>query len=413
MTENICDRIIAQSKSVFVCTIDEICKRMQGVVACGSKVLFLTDVGLAKAERVERALFKSYRVETVSVHEYTRAFARSVALPEDARAVVCAGDGKAAAVAKYVATRFNRPLVFVALTPDISTVQLPSSMLEEENYSEVYKTEPPVLTLLDGHMEESETRVAAGFGEVCSRLVAIFDYELSGLTGGEKTDHSVCSDALAVIKSLLFFTDKQGADTLTVARHAIALSVAAARCGNSRLFSGGDTQVAHALALLKRKSGKPAKSWGENLMTAAVPVMRAYTVFLAEVSVLPVAVPDNNVRLDLMSTALGIGPLKGAGKLSGLGTLTESLKRLHIIKEYRAELMEKCRVYEKTLGFAGKLFKRIYADKGYSFEGYLSRRELMTALYLAPEMREKITALTLMKQFGYLENLMSIPRSNN
>ncbi|MDE7373414.1 MAG: iron-containing alcohol dehydrogenase, partial [Clostridia bacterium] len=200
MTENICDRIIGESKSVFVCPIDEICKHMQNFVAFGSKVLFLTDFGLTKAERTERALFKSYRVETVSVPEYTRAFARSVALPEDARAVVCAGDGKAAAVAKYVATRYNRPFVFVALTPDISTVQLPSSMLEEENYSEVYKTEPPVLTLLDSNMEDSETRTAAGFGEVCSRLVAIFDYELSGLMGGEKTNRSVCVDALEVIK---------------------------------------------------------------------------------------------------------------------------------------------------------------------------------------------------------------------
>lgn len=407
MTEDICDRIINESKNVFVGPLDGICGRMEKEAPFGSRVLLVADFAHAKAERVRSALFKRYRVVSDDRPiEYTRAFARSMEMPEDVKAVIGAGDGRIAALSKYIAARYSRPLVFIATEPDIATALLPSAMLEEDGFIEVYKTEPPILTFVDSEPDVDERHVAAGFGEVCSRLVALFDYELSGLLSGEKADRTVCADIIRVVKSLIEKMDKRGADALTVARHAIAVSVIAARCGNSRLFSGGDTQVAHALALLKRKDSVKTKLSGENLMAVAVPVMSTYRAFLSGVSVLPVAVPDNNVRLDFMTARLGISPVKGIGKLGALGTLSESLKRLHIIKEYRSELSNKCRAYENALCYAGKLFKRIYSDKGYSYTEYMSRRELSSALYLAPEMREKFTALTLIKQFGYLENLM-------
>ena len=77
------------------------------------------------------------------------------------------------------------------------------------------------------------------------------------------------------------------------------------------------------------------------------------------------------------------------------------------MREYRSELTRKAVIYEKTLSFALKLFKRLYNDKGYSYNNYLGAEDLKVCIALAPEMREKFTCFTLMKQLGLLEGFIS------
>lgn len=107
-----------------------------------------------------------------------------------------------------------------------------------------------------------------------------------------------------------------------------------------------------------------------------------------------------------MVRALGMSPFRAADKLTAGMPPAELNRYIHILREYRDELMFKAEIYEKTLSFALKRFKRLYKDKGYSYNNYLDADSLKLCFALAPEMREKFTFFTLLKQTGMLEGFL-------
>lgn len=147
------------------------------IVPEGAKVLFIADKRFRQVNTVYDVLTRKFRADKVEVKETSRKFALSVTAGEEVKAVVCAGGGSAADLAKYVAARYNLPLVCVALSQATAGYAVPSAMLEGEcGYIEVYKVAQPRFLIADTSLfENSDMLNAAGFGEVCSRLTAVFD----------------------------------------------------------------------------------------------------------------------------------------------------------------------------------------------------------------------------------------------
>lgn len=379
------------------------------IVPEGAKVLFICDKRFRQVNTVYDVLTRKFRADKVEVKETSRKFALSVTAGEDVKAVVCAGGGSAADLAKYVAARYNLPLVCVALSQATAGYAVPSAMLEGEcGYIEVYKVAQPRFLIADTSLfENSDTLNAAGFGEVCSRLTAVFDWELSHVLKGEEYFGKKTAKAVKIIGDLLTAAQNGEADAAKIGNAAVKLSVTMAECGNSRLMCGGDAQLMHALNLLYKKCGKKVKLQGENEMMFSCIAMRIYLMLLARPLCQTVSVPDNNARLDLMSVKLGVNPLRALNKITDCVAYSDLSRMLHILREYRPELTRKAVIYEKTLSFALKLFKRLYNDKGYSYNNYLGAEDLKVCIALAPEMREKFTCFTLMKQLGLLEGFIS------
>lgn len=61
---------------------------------------------------------------------------------------------------------------------------------------------------------------------------------------------------------------------------------------------------------------------------------------------------------------------------------------------------------EARLTAAMKGFRRLYADAGYWMKGYLAGDDYAVALALAPEMRDKYTLLTQMRDLGELDRYL-------
>ena len=68
--------------------------------------------------------------------------------------------------------------------------------------------------------------------------------------------------------------------------------------------------------------------------------------------------------------------------------------------------MFKGEIYDITLSFGLMRFNRLFKDKGYSYNNYLDADSLKLCFALAPEMREKFTFFTLLKQTGMLEGFL-------
>ena len=397
------DRLIA-GKGVLAGLND----RLSALVPERGKVLCVLDGRFAAAETVYGIVTRKFRAERSPEGLCaSRKYAHGIRAGEDVKAVVCAGGGGAADVAKYVAARYGLPAVVVALSQATAGYMSPSSMLEADGgFTEVYKTGSPAFTIMDTALLKDDDELnAAGFGEICSRLASLFDWELSHILRGEEYSAEAASDAVKLIKYALSEAERGGLSAEKIGRCAVLMSAVTEHCKSSRMMCGGEAQMAHAFKLLKRKEGENVRLQGENEMVFSVVTMRAYVAALSLIGV-PVAAPDNNVRLERMVRSLGINPFRAAGKLTAGMPPAELNRYIHILREYRAELMLKAGIYEKTLSFALKHFKRLYKDKGYSYNNYLDADSLKLCFALAPEMREKFTFFTLLKQTGMLESFL-------
>jgi hypothetical protein len=58
--------------------------------------------------------------------------------------------------------------------------------------------------------------------------------------------------------------------------------------------------------------------------------------------------------------------------------------------------------YEKALNFALTRIKRLYKDRGYSYNNYMTKNDLHECVRLAPETCGKTTLFTVMKGFGLI-----------
>ena len=142
-------------------------------------------------------------------------------------------------------------------------------------------------------------------------------------------------------------------------------------------------------------------------MLLALPLIRSYAAFFALLPALPVAVPDENLRAELLAKKLGISPfatVRGNAARNDFGDLG---RKIYVLSEYRRDLAVRCVGIEKTLVFAAKRMKRLYKDKGYSYNNYVTANDLRICFALAPDVRGAGATLKIMRQAGYLEKLAS------
>lgn len=377
------------------------------LVPAGSKALFIAGEG--KSEQIVREVVaRKYRISAAIVSDEDRAgglksFAASIKADEDVKLVVAAGDGRIADAGKFAAARYRLPLCVVALSQaDINYHTFVSVLVGADGTSK-YRAVKPSLAVFDYSLyPESDVLTAAGFGAACARLTAAFDLYVYRLLGGDGDENSAFCDT-AKIAAKLLSSDKITA--AEVGESAAKLSAAAGR--DPSILSGGTSGAAEILEALKRKGGEKPKFRGENEMLLALPLIRSYAAFFALLPALPVAVPDENLRAELLAKKLGVSPfatVRGNAAKNDFGDLG---RKIYVLSEYRRDLAVRCVGIEKTLVFAAKRMKRLYKDKGYSYNNYVTANDLRICFALAPDVRGAGVTLKIMRQAGYLEKLAS------
>ena len=99
---------------------------------------------------------------------------------------------------------------------------------------------------------------------------------------------------------------------------------------------------------------------------------------------------------------LGISPFRAHKIVSKVENLSFVKEKLYRLSLYRAQMLNRAKIYRKTLVFTALKQKRLYKDKGFSYNGYIGREHVKRILPLVGEMRGKITLFSLLKQTGYL-----------
>lgn len=370
----------------------------------GSRALLIACEGKSEAA-VREAIARKFRVSAVypeKTSDGLKEFAKSVRPGEDVKLVIAAGDGELADAGKFVAARYGLPLCVAALSQADVNYHTFVSMLRGRDGTGKYRAVKPDLVLFDYSLyPDSDVRNAAAYGIACSRLISAFDAFATGLVSGRENEDSGFG---IVAKSVAELLSADKPDKELTGKATARLSRA---CGeNPRLSGGGAALAAEALEALKRSRNEIPKLRGENEVLTALPIVRLYAAFLSLLPTLPVAAPDGNLRLELMAR-IKISPFAAARAISDREELVGLERAAYILKEYRADLVSRCLIIEKTLVYSAKRIKRLYKDKGYSYNNYATASDVGLSLALATEMRGGDSLIKIIKQAGYLEGLVT------
>lgn len=399
--------------------VNKIGEAISQIMPIGIHILLVADkvTNDIIGDRAERLLSRyGYRV---SRHIYEKSpepsvyQAEQVVIDEDVKLIMAVGGGVISDIVKYIGTVNKIPVYILATSPSTCGYLAPSAFLERNGYIEIFVAIAPLGLMFDTDTLKSATdqMLAAGYGEIISRSIALYDWLVASLVTGEKYCQELYEQATAVIDNVLAGLEGARRGDINVsallAESGLRLSAIAQLADNSRIMSGADTQMTHALQMLFWRENRTLKMTGENEFLFSGIVVKVYQTMLKSPVNSFIPPPDNNMRMEKLNEYFGISASLANLKIQPY--LEKQTYNLYIYKlnEYRAELLKYINAVNEMLVKARTVFKRLYEDDGYNLLNYIEPSDVSICLGLAPDVREKFTMLTLMKHMGLLEQYIT------
>ena len=254
--------------------------------------------------------------------------------------------------------------------------------------------ESKIKIVFDPSVSCDPDRVAAGYGAICTSLVYLFEKEVRSVLSREKYDRKVAADVLKVVAAAI------KAETVSSPSEAVIRGIAAL----TGIFAGerfmGGESVAKVAELLKKR-----KSREENAAFLCRETLCVYRLVMRLITP-AVRVPDVNARLDFMAKRFGISPVVLTKNLGGYVPAGELARKIYCVREFAPDLDVKAAAYLGILDFAFKRFKRLYKDRGFSYNGYVRAEEKKLCFALAPDVGSAFTLLDLARETGLTDALI-------
>lgn len=334
--------------------------------------------------------------------------------PEDAKVVLGIGSGSVIDAAKYIATVRGLPCYIVATSPTLIGCLTPSAMLMRGGFIEVFKVKPPAAVLCDTDFFDSlpQAHAAAAVGEIAGVLTALFDWRMASLLTNEPFCPFLADVATDCIDLLI---EKLGEDAVVLpfemmgyaAECSLRLSAISQMIGNSRLTCGGETHLTHAYLMLLNRQRRERRLYGEYIGMATINALNLYIhelEFNIRSGFMPP--PDNNVRMDKIAGYFGVPWMQAGDKISPLYTQRILDVTMYKLTECRSELLAWASSAQQKAEKLRHYARRMYSDFGYSLNHHITQADTDMCLALAPDIREKFSFLTQLKNMGLLERLL-------
>lgn len=333
-------------------------------------------------------------------------------VPEDTKALIAVGGGRVFDMVKYAAVKLKLPVVGIMTSLSSDAYLSPFSMLYNKGFKEIYVVKPPVGLVADTNVITGggEALCAAGYGLILSKKTALFDWAFSARLTGEKYCPDIAEQADSCIAEAVKLSEGLMAEDKAAAAGLceilLRLSLLSQALKSSRLSNGGETHLCHALEGMLNAENKQKRLYGENLFLSAVFLSKVYRAFLKAELTDFIAPPDLSMRAEKLAALLKTSEAAALARIKPYMPEESAELFKHKFKEYRADFLREALKTEQTLGEAQKVFNRLYSDAGFWMKNYLHEQDYKEAFALAPDLREKYTALTYMRDLGLLDRYL-------
>ena len=333
-------------------------------------------------------------------------------IDEDVKALAAVGGGKIFDMAKYAAVKLKLPCFGVMTSLSSDSCLSPFAMLYNKGFKEIYVTKPPLGLVADTNVITGggEALTAAGYGLIMSKRIALLDWRFSARLTGEKYCRDIAEQAAAGIAQAEKLSDAlmSGGKSAVCALTEILLrlSLLSQLLKSSRLSNGGETHVCHTLEALLSAGNRQARLYGENLFLSAAFLSKVYCAFLKEELTDFIPPPDLSLRAEKMAELLAVPETGALARIKPYMPAETYRLTGHKFKEYRGDFLAEAVRTRQSMENSMKVFKRLYSDAGYWMTNYPEEPDWKTALALAPDYREKYTALAYMRDLGLLDKYL-------
>jgi len=401
----------------------QLVQSLGSIVSAGSKVVVITEGILYESiarESIKRLERGGFRVEAQCLDstpdniDTISSVIKDIGEAEDAKLVMGIGGGSVLDCAKYIAAMAALPCYLLSTVPALLGSLTPSTMLFDGGFFEVSKSAPPAVLLCDTSNFGLLTPeyAASAIGEIAGVLCALFDWRVSHLISGEHYCPYLAQEAELIIDTaterLMGGEALLPTQAMVIAGECLVkLSCLSQLVGNSRLACGGETHVAHAIIMMRSNKGQKRRLYGEYVHMATLSVLDLYIQELRD-NVLEgfFPPPDNNIRMELISDQLGVPWLKSGDKISPLYDRESHNIAVYKLIESKDELIAQATKAKSKAVLLKNAARKLYKDFGYSLISHITPDKMNMCLALAPDIREKFSLLSALKNIGLLERLL-------
>lgn len=382
--------------------------------SCGEgEVLLLSQEGL---ENFDKNIIANLMGEEIAIKRLEKGitvsleFANSLAslVKESTKIIIATGGGVVCDISKIVASICNLPLCFVPSAPTSDGILSPFAIGfnngSNGNQSNLIPAKAPDFAVCDASVctDIPPRLVRAGFGDVVSNYLAIFDWmvakDFSMAEFAEEIAYIAISSAdKAVYAAEVYLENKERGielmfDAVLLSSCAMALARKNTPC------CGGEHAVAVALSQLSQQNFMH----GELVFYCFCKLTEIYSTFFSGYSKGKYLPPDTFARCDFLIANFGMAE----DKAEFLCKPPISEDEYKIMKEKyrvcRPRYLTSIKKLEKKLTRLKTLFFSIHSEdlENFKFDSNIFEKSLA----IAPDVEDKFTTLTIMREFGLLEN---------
>jgi len=403
-----------QRVSLYSGAIEELEELMVDILPPLSKVLIISDdknVDSGIVRQAEKILIKQkYRVSLYTFDTDllgTTAEADLVEVGETTKFIIGIGGSEICDITKYVSAKENLESAFIITCPTACVRSLaPSALLDFGELEEIFKTPVFKFMLCDTYFlkVETDTKLAGAFGELFSKFIALLDYNVAHFVAKEPFCKEILRQGFLILDDGLKLLERKGKmDSVEIANIALKFSALTQLSGNSRLFSGGESQSAHALRILLAREERKILNRGEAEFILARALACIYQRFLGTRTRFFTPPPDNNMRLERIEEFLGIDEKSAIKKIRPVLEAKKGEIQSYRLNENREELFSVASLNATRFKKSLKIFKGIYEDDGFWLGTALDSSDTALSISLGPDLKDKFTLLSHMKDMGLLD----------
>ncbi|MFI3164452.1 MAG: iron-containing alcohol dehydrogenase [Bacillota bacterium] len=378
--------------------------------SCGEgEILVLSQDGL---ENFEKNIIKNLADETVSIKRLERGASVSLtlassiasAITASTKIIIATGGGVVCDISKIVANICNLPLCFVPSAPTSDGTLSPFAMAISDGTTKMIPAKAPDFVVCDASacVDIPAKLVRAGFGDVVSNYLAIFDWMVARDFGNTEFAEEIAYIAIssadkAIFAAETYLQNKEHGielmfDAVLLSSGAMALAKKNSPC------CGGEHSVAIALSKLAPQNFMH----GELVFYCFCKLTEIYATFFSSFSKGKYLPPDTFARCDFLIANFDM--TEEQAELACKMPISED--EYKIMKEKyrvcRLRYLTNIKKLQKKLPKLKALFFSLHDSDIESFK--TDGTTFSKALGIAPDIEDKFTTLTIMREFGVLDS---------
>jgi glycerol-1-phosphate dehydrogenase [NAD(P)+] len=260
------------------------------------------------------------------------------------RTYIAVGSGTLTDIARFSSHRTRRPFISLPSAPSVDGFTSPSASLVVRNIKKTVYAKPPMAVISDLPTLASapQAMIAAGFGDILGKAIALADWRLGYLVWDEPYSAEIAQRVRKTLDACVAAVDEIGQATPAGIEKLMFSLVDSGLCmldyGNSRPASGAEHYMSHFLEMKLLREGRPAVLHGAKVGQCSVLVADLYArlrqISRAEAEARLKASPLPNRAEDVASIERVFGPIASS-------LVAEQAPFLNLTPETYAQLKEK------------------------------------------------------------------------